>query len=107
MLHKWYFDGKSRKYNDQFYSPTKNSTLTFPFAISYIRDLLSEYEGYKRVLYLESPDNSTSLYKIVFTLDGYPYRLTTRNLSKVEGDLEKLPYSVVESFKISGFRSFY
>lgn len=107
MLHKWYILGKSRKFNDQFESPTIDEVLTFPYAVSKIRDLLSEYKGYKEVLYLEIPDNSTSLYKIVFTVDGYPYRLTTRYLEYVEGELEKLPNDVVRNFEKSGYRSFY
>ena len=107
MLHKWYYDGKSRRYNDQFFSPTRGAILTFPFAVSQIRDILKEYSGYKRVLYLEKPDNSNSLYMIVFTLNDQPYRLKTRYLSKVEGNLEKLPNSVIAKFNKSGYSSFY
>ena len=106
MLHKWYYKGKSRKYNDQFESPTANGILTFPFAVSQIRDILKEYSGYKRVLYIEKPDNSNSLYMIVFTLNGHPYRLKTRYLEEVEGKLEKLSNNVITEFNKTMYRSF-
>lgn len=107
MLHRWYMYGKSRKFNDQFISTTRDGILTFPYAVSNIRSLLSEYDGYKRVLYLEKPDNSTSLYMIVFTINGKPYRLKTRNLTETVSKIEKLPESVIDEFNRSGYESFY
>ena len=44
---------------------------------------------------------------IVFTLNGKPYRLKTRDLTEVEGKLEKLPNSTITNFNKSGYRSFY
>lgn len=107
MMHKWYISGKSRRYNDQFESPTVDGILTFPFAVTNIRKILKDYNGYKRVLYIEKPNNSNSLYMIVFTLNGKPYRLKTRDLTEVEGKLEKLPNSTLTKFNKSGYRSFY
>lgn len=43
MMHKWYISGKSRRYNDQFESPTVDGILTFPFAVTNIRKILKDY----------------------------------------------------------------
>ena len=90
MLEKYYFAGKSRRYNDMFYSPASGHRIVFQYARHDIRNLLADYEGYKQILYLEKPDNSNSLFFIVFTINGKPYRLKTRNFSNVEGEEEYL-----------------
>lgn len=107
MLEKYYFAGKSRRCNDMFYSPASGHRIVFPYAISKIRHLLEYYKGYKQILYLEKPCNSNSLFFIVFTINGDPYRLGTRNLNKVEGELERLPDSVLRENNIYGHHSFY
>ena len=107
MVDRFYYNGKSRRYNDMFVSSTSGDTLVFPYAISKIRHLSEYYKGYKQILYLEKPCNSNSLFFIVFTINDDPYRLGTRNLNKVEGELERLPDSVVEEFNKSGYCSVY
>lgn len=107
MLEKYYFAGKSRRYNDMFYSPASGLRIVFPYARHEIRNLLADYEGYKQILYLEKPDNSNSLFFIVFTLNGKPYRLKTRNLREVEGELERLPDSVLRENNIYGHNGCY
>lgn len=108
MLDKYYYNGKSRRrYNDKFYSPASGYSLVFPEARYKIRQLLKYYIGYKQILYLEKPQNSNSLFFVVFTINNEPYRLRTRNLNEVEGELERLPDSVVEEFNRSGYYCFY
>lgn len=58
-------------------------------------------------MYLEESHDSNLLFFIVFTTNDDPYRLGTRNLNKVEGELERLPDSVVEEFNKSGYCSVY
>ena len=108
MLEKYYYAGKSRSmHSDKFYSPASGHEIAVRDAQHEIRNLLADYEGYKQILYLEKPDNSNSLFFIVFTLNGKPYRLKTRNFSKVEGELERLPDSALRENNIYGHHSFY
>lgn len=107
MFEKYYYVGKSRRFNDMFYSPVSGHQIVFPYARWEIRNLLDCYKGYKQILYLEKPDNSNSLFFIVFTIDGEPYRLKTRNLLTVEGELERLPDRVLREHNAYGHQSFY
>ena len=108
MLEKYYYAGKSRSmHSDKFYSPASGYRFAFRDARHEIRNLLECYKGYKQILYLEKPDNSNSLFFIVFTINGKPYRLKTRNFSKVEGELESLPDNVLREHNVYGHQSFY
>ena len=131
MLIKYYYDGKSRRYNDMFYSPTNCSTYTIPYVKEDIRRILDEYRielnlsGFKQVLYLEKPENTNRYWKAVIAIwdsgDSYMMdfepervvRVTFDNFSSLVKDrftneyVEELPLKVYYKFLESGYSSFY
>ena len=134
MLTKYYYDGKSNRYNDMFYSPQTGIRYTIPYAIENIRELCeNHYDEYnidigsyfKRCLYLEKPENSNRFWKVVIGLwcseDNYTIgcepdrviKITTDNFDDFVADkftgeyVEELPMKCFYQFLNTGYRTFY
>lgn len=130
MLHKYYYDGKSRRNNDKFFSPT-DSTYTIPYARESIRRVLEHYSRklnlsrFRRILYLEKPDNTNRYWKAVIAIwncgdpnitDFDPervIRVTFDDFSDLVKDkftqqyVADLPISVFHRFLKTGYYCFY
>lgn len=134
MMIKFYYYGKSNRYNDMFYPLDEKcgiAHVTIPYAAKSIRDIVSSKEdelglyGFKRCLYLERSENTRRYWKIVmgiwnsedefclgddpervvrFTVDDFDYMVK----DKFTGEyIEELPLKVYYRFLDTGERTFY
>ena len=131
MLHKYYYCGKSRNYNETFESITDDEIVTWPYAAEHIRQMIEAFRekleiyGYVRCLYLEKPANSNRYWKVVVAVwssaDEYSIgvdpnevlRINTDNLDEpVRGKYtdeytQSLPLSVYHKFVSESGRDFF
>ena len=95
MLQKYYYNGKTQRYNDTFITLTGNC-IVWPRTVETIRNMITFYRdkldiyGFVRCLYLEKPDNSNRYWKVVVAVwdnaDGYSMDFEPNEILRINTD---------------------
>lgn len=121
MLQKYYYNGKTPRYNDTFITPTGDE-IVWPRTVEKIRDMITSYRdeldiyGFVRCLYLEKPDNSNRYWKVVVAVwsnaDDYGMGFEPNKVLRINTDnlyqpvCDKYTGEYTQNLPISAFYKF-